>query len=80
MGYALMIKELSNETLMDQSTHAQPAQPKPQAQLVIHAVYPQPRLHQLHCHHHVSCEGMEVLLVAQNQVNLCVVSPKTRAG
>ena len=30
-----MIKVLANETLMDQSAHAQLAQPEPQAQLVI---------------------------------------------
>ena len=61
MGYVLMIKILSNETLMDQL-----AQPQPQAQLVIHAVYPKLHLHQLHRHHRVSGEGLEVLLVAQN--------------
>ena len=80
MGYAPMIKVLSNETLMDQSTHAQPAQPKPQALLVIHFVYPQLRLHKLHRHHRVSGERLEVLLVAQNQVDPCIVYPKTRAG
>ena len=80
MGYAPMIKVLTNETLMDQSAHAQPAQLEPQAQLVIHVVYPQLHLHQLHHHHRVSGEGLEVLLVAQNQVNPCVVSPKTGVG
>ena len=57
MGYTLMIKVLTNEILMDQLAHAQPAQ------LVIHIVYPQLRLHQYH-HHRVSGEGLEVLLVA----------------
>ena len=66
MGYAPMIKVLSNETLMDQSAHAQSAQPEPQAQLVIHVVYPLLLLHYLHCHHRVSGEGLEVLLVPQN--------------
>ena len=77
MGYASMIKVLASETLMDQLAYAQP---EPQAQLVIHVVYPQLCLHQLHRHHRVSGEGLEVLLVAQNQVDLRVVSPKTRAG
>ena len=63
MGYAPMIKVLSNETLMDQSAHAQP---EPQAQLVIHVVYPQLLLHHLHHHHRVSGEVLEVLLVPQN--------------
>ena len=52
IGYAPMIKVFSNETLMDMST-----------QLVIHVVYPQLHLYQLHCHHRVSGEGLEVLLV-----------------
>ena len=73
MGYAPMIKVLANKTLMDQ-----PAHPEPQAQLVIHVVYPKPRLHQLHRYHRVIGEGLEVLLVAQNQANPHVVSPKTR--
>ena len=64
MGYSLMIKVLANETLMDKSTHAQPTKPEPQAQLVIHVVYPKLRLYQLHCHHCVSDEGLEVLQVA----------------
>ena len=59
MGYTPMIKVLSNENLMDQLAHAQPTEPEPQAQLVIHVVYPQ-----LHGHHRVSDEGLEVLLVA----------------
>ena len=82
MGYAPMIKVLSNETLMDKSVHAQPTQPQPQAQaqLVIHVVYPQLHLHQLHRHHPISGKGLEVLLVAQNQVDPRVVSPKTRVG
>ena len=41
MGYTPMIKVLVNETLMDQLAQAQPAQPEPQAQLVVHAIYPQ---------------------------------------
>ena len=77
IGYTPMIKVLSNETLMDQSAQAQP---EPQAQLVIHVVYPQLCLHQLHRHHRVSGEGLEVLLVTQNQVDPCIVSPKTRVG
>ena len=71
MSYAPMIKVFSNETLMDQSA---------QAQLVIHVIDPQLRLHQLHRHHRVSGKGLEVLLVAQNQVTPLVVSPKTKVG
>ena len=67
--YAPMIKVLANKTLMDQS-----AQPEPQAQLVIHVAYPQ-----LHCHHRVSGEGLEVLLITQNQVDPRIVFSKTRA-
>ena len=80
MGYAPMIKVLSNKTLMDQSAHPQSAQPQPQAQLVIHAIYRQLRLHQLHRHYLVSGKGLEVLLLTQNQVAPRVVSPKTRVG
>ena len=74
MGYTPTIKVLVNKTLMDQPAHAQSAQPKRQAQLVIHDVYHQLCLHQLHRYHHVSGEGLEVLLVAQNQVDPHVVS------
>ena len=66
MGYSPMIKVLYNETLMDQS-----AQPQPQVQLVIHDIDP----HQLHRHHYVSGEGLEVLLVTPH-----AVSHKTRVG
>ena len=52
MGYPPMIKVLANETLMDQQAHAQ------LTQLVMHIVYPQLRLHQLHRHHRVSGEGL----------------------
>ena len=55
MGYSPMIKVLSNETLMDQS-----------ARSVIHDVDPQLRLHQLHRHHRVRDERLEVLPVGQN--------------
>ena len=37
-------------------------------------------LHQLHHHYRVSGEGLDVLLVAKNQVDPNVVSPKTRVG
>ena len=41
MGYSPMIKVLSIETLMDQLTQAQLAQPQPQAQPIIHVIDPE---------------------------------------
>ena len=80
MDYAPMIKVLANETLMDQPAHAQPTQHEPQAQLVIHVVYLKFLLHQLHHHYRVSGDGLEVLLIAQNQVDPSVVFPNTKVG
>ena len=65
---------------MDQLAYSQLTQPEPQAQLIIHVVYPQLCFHQLHRHHRLSGVGLEVLLVTQNHIDPSVVSPKTKAG
>ena len=54
----------------------QTAEPQP----VIHVIDSQLRLYQLHRRHNVSVEQLEVLLVSQNQVATCVVSPKIKVG
>ena len=78
MGYAPMSKVLSTYTLMKELALAQQ-----QAQSVIHRGQPQLRLHRRHRrHHHVRHERLEVLdmlLVSQNRVAPCEVSPKTIA-
>ena len=77
MGYAPVSKVLSTYTLMKELALAHP-----QPQSVIHRGHPQLRLHRQHLlRHHVRHERVEVLnvlLVAQNRVTPCEVSPKTR--
>ena len=76
MGYAPVSEVLFTYTPMEELALAQP-----QAQLVIHRREPELGLHRRHRHrHHVRHEGLPVLdmlLIAQNQVALCEVSPKT---
>ena len=76
MGYGLVSKVLSTYTPMEELALAQS-----QVEPVRHCGQPQLRLHQRHRHrHHVRhlrLEVLDMLLVAQNRVALCEVSPKT---
>ena len=78
MGYAPVSKVLSTYTLMEELALAHP-----QPQSVIHRGHPQLRLHRRHLRRdhvrHEPVEVLDVLLVAQNWVTPCEVSPKTRA-
>ena len=82
MGYALVSKVFSTYTPTEELALALSlALAQRHTQLVIHRQEPQLRLHRRH-RHHVRHEGLvvlDMLLITQNRVSPCEVSPKTIA-